>query len=241
MLSENYNTLFKNNLLAFAENIQKTQDNSLISKRYSLFYPSLGKNYLENKELLVFGQATNGWCPKWFIKDVLSQSDKIVLDSIDYSSEDEGKCPLEWINEKWSAYSLFRSFFWNVTYKLVKVKYNMTDTNWNNVMAWSNLMKISPSDYGNPNNEERQSQLELCAKLFKQELEELKPKNALVITNLERWAEPILRHANIQTKTVKGDYLEAIGQHADTKIIVTSRPFIGRHRPFVDEVVKELK
>ena len=240
MLSKNYNTIFKNTLLSFADNIQKTQDNSLISKRYSLFYPSLGKEYLANRQLLVIGQATNGWCPKWFIKDIPVKADKIVSDSIDYSDEDEGKCPLEWINEKWSAYKLFRSFFWNVTYKLVKEKYNRTDTDWNNIIAWSNLMKIAPSDYGNPDSEERQAQLDNCAKLFRQELEDLKPKNVLIITNLDRWAEPILRLANIQTKEKKGNYIQAIGQHADTKIIVTRRPFIGRHRPFIDELCKEL-
>ncbi|MCB9174679.1 MAG: hypothetical protein H6589_08735 [Flavobacteriales bacterium] len=200
----------------------------------------MGKNFLIDRQLLVIGQATNGWKPKWFVKDIPAQTDKIVTDSIDYSSEEKGICPLEWINEKWSAYSLFRSFFWNVTYKLVKEKYNRSDKDWNNIIAWSNLMKIAPSDYGNPNSEERQAQMEGCAKLFIQELEDLKPKNVLIITNLDTWAEPILRLANIQIQEKKGNYIQAIGQHENTKIIVTRRPFIGRHRPFVEELSKEL-
>lgn len=240
MLSETYNTLFKQTLSSFADNIKKSKEDTLIAKQYSLFYPSLGKNYFASRQLLVMGQATNGWEPKWYIKDVPSQSDNLVSVSINESSEEEGTCPLEWVNEKWNAYRLFRSFFWNVTYKLVKAKYNRSDSDWNNIIAWSNLMKIAPADYGNPNGEERQAQLDSCAKLFRQELEDLKPKNVLIITNLDRWAEPILRLANIQTEMKKGNYMEAVGQHADTKIIVTRRPFIGRHRPFVDELCKEL-
>lgn len=240
MLSENYNTIFKNTLLSFADNIQATQYNSLISKSYSIFYPSIGKDYLPSRQLLVYGQATNGWQPKWSIRDIPTKANEIISDSINYSDEENGKCPLEWINEKWSECSLFRSFFWNVTYKLVKEKYNRTDTDWNNIIAWSNLMKIAPSDYGNPDFEERNAQLVCCAKLFKQELEDLKPKNVLLITNLDGWAEPILRLVNIQTEDKKGDYIQALGQYSNTKIIVTRRPFIGRHWPFVNELCKEL-
>lgn len=240
MLTENYNTIFKDTLSSFANNIQKTEINSLISKEYSLFYPSLGKEYLTNRQLLVIGQATNGWCPKWFIKDIPSQLDRIVSSSIDYSSEENGKCPLEWINEKWSELRLFRSFFWNVTYKLVKEKYNRTDSDWHNIIAWSNLMKIAPSDYGNPDNEERQAQLDNCAQLFRQELDDLKPKNVLIITNLETWAEPILRLSKMKYEIKKGNCIQAIGQYADTKILITKRPFIGSHQPFVEELCKEL-
>ncbi len=241
MLSETYNTLFKQTVSSFADNIKQSKDDSLISKKYSSFYPSLGKSFLASRQLLVIGQATNGWHPKWFVKNIPSQTDKIVLDSIDFSGEENGKCPLEWINEKWGAYKLFRSFFWNVTYKLVKAKYNRTDTDWNNIIAWSNLMKIAPADYGNPNNEERQAQLDSCAKLFRQELEDLKPKNVLIITNLDVWAEPILRQASIKIKNVDGNYIQAIGQYEDTKIIVTRRPFFGRHKPFIDEIGNELQ
>lgn len=240
MLSKTYNTIFKNTLLSFAKNIQKTQDNSLISKRYSLFYPSLGKEYNAKRQLLVIGQATNGWHPKWFVKDIPTQIDSIVTDSIDYSSEDNGRCPLEWINEKWCADRLFRSFFWNVTYKIVKQKYNRTDTDWNNIIAWSNLMKIAPSDYGNPDSKEQQAQLDNCAKLFRQELEDLKPKNVIIITNLETWAEPILLLSKIKYEVKKGNFIQAIGQYANTKIIITKRPFIGRHQPFVEELCEEL-
>src|SRR5438128_2361872 len=149
MLSKKYKELFSESLKSFAKNILATEVDWLIEKQFSLFYPSLGKNYSDKCELLVFGQATNGWTPKWFVHEVQKKSDKLVSESINYSSEDEGKCPLEWVNEDkyWNS-KLSHSFFWNVTYKLVKAHYNKTDENWNNIIAWSNLMKIAPADRG---------------------------------------------------------------------------------------------
>ncbi|MBS0647587.1 MAG: hypothetical protein JSR97_13505 [Verrucomicrobia bacterium] len=206
-----------------------------------MFYPSVGKAFHVNRNLLVIGQAANGWNPKWFVKNIPSQADRIIGDSIENSSEENGECPLEWINKKWNSYKLFRSFFWNVTYKLVKETYNRTDTDWNNIIAWTNLMKISPADYGNPNNVERKAQSNNCAKLFMQELKDLKPKNVLIITNLDIWAEPILKQANIEIKNVDGNYIQATGHFSGSKIIVTRRPFFGRHQPFIKEVGNELE
>jgi len=222
-----------------SKNILATEDDALIEKQFSLFYPSLGKNYLDKRELLVFGQATNGWSPKWFVHEVQADSNKLVAESIDYSNEDEGKCPLEWVNEKWTEFNLSHSFFWNVTYKLVKAHYNKTDENWNNIIAWSNLMKIAPAYGGNPNPCEIEAQAENAANLFKQELDDLKPKNVLVITNLKTWARPILEKSKIEFQQIDGEYAEAIGNYNGSRVIVTKRPFIGgKHQLFVDEMTK---
>lgn len=239
-LSESYKSTLKNVLLSFADNIRSTHDISLISKKYSLFCPLIGKNYFDSNEVVIFGQATNGWCPNWFIKDIPKQAEIIVSESIGYSTADDGKCPLEWVNEQWNESCLFRSFFWNVIYKLVKTKYNRADSDWNNIICWSNLIKIAPSDSGNPNYEEIQAQLIDCSILFRKELDDLRPKNVLVITNLEKWAEPILRTAKIEVEKKAGNYIQAIGRHNNSKIIVTRRPYIGPHLPFVEELCKEL-
>lgn len=241
MLSKTYNLLFNETLRNFARQIIATENDKLKGKQFSLFYPLLGKSYLEKRELLIVGQATNGWVPKWFVQEVQENSDKIIADSIGNSIEEGGKCPLEWVNEKWIEYNLTHSFFWNVTYKLVKSHYNMTDGNWNNMIAWSNLMKIAPADRGNPSSMEIEAQMDDAANLFKQEIIDLEPKNVLVITNLKTWAKPILEKAKIQFQQVDGQYAEAIGYYNKSKIIVTKRPFMGgKHQLFVDEMSKLL-
>jgi hypothetical protein len=240
MLTEKYNGLFIETLQSFAKNILATKDNDLIEKQFCLFYPTLGKNYLDKRELLVIGQATRGWSPEFIVNDVKTNYTKLVAESIDFSTGEEGRCPLEWVNEKWKEYKLSHSFFWNVTFKLVKAHYNRTDGNWNNIIAWSNLMKIAPT-YGNPNSREMEAQVDNAANLFKQELDDLKPKNVLIITNLITWARPILEKAKIEFQQVDAEYAEAIGKYNGTNIIVTKRPYIGgRHRPFVDEIASLL-
>lgn len=236
MLTETYNGLFIGTLQNFAKNILATKDNDLIEKQFCLFYPTLGKNYLDKRELLVIGQATRGWSPEFRVHDVKTNYNKLVAESIDFSSGEEGRCPLEWVNEKWEECNFSNSFFWNVTYKLVKAHYSKTDENRNNSIAWSNLMKIAPT-YGNPNSWEMEAQVDNAANLFKQELDDLKPKNVLIITNLKTWARPILEKAKIEFHQVNGEYAEAIGNYNRTKIIVTKRLYIGgRHQPFVDEI-----
>jgi hypothetical protein len=60
--------------------------------------------------------------------------------------------------------------------------YNRTDVNWNNIIAWSNLMKIAPADGGNPDADETETQQQYAAKLFIKELDDLKPRNVLIMT-----------------------------------------------------------
>jgi hypothetical protein len=240
MLTEKYNGLFTEILQSFAKNILATEDNELIEKKFCLFYPTIGEDYLDRHELLVIGQATKGWSPEFFVHDVQMNCDKLVAESIDFSIGDEGKCPLEWVNERWAELKFSHSFFWNVTYKLVKAHYNKTDKNWNNIIAWSNLMKIAPIQ-GNPNSWEMEAQINNAAILFKQELDDLKPKNVLIITNLKTWARPILEKAKIEFQQVDGEYAEAIANYNGTNIIVTKRPYFGgKHQLFIDEMKRFL-
>jgi len=240
MLTIKYNKLFQKTLQKFAEELRKSQDKSFLDKKYSIFYPVIGKDYLANKNLLVVGQATFDWQPVWNIKKVSSGSEKIIKESIDYSETTNEECPLEWINKHWSDWGIYRSVFWNLTYKVVEKKYNKTDENWNNIIAWSNLMKIAPI-YSNPKGEEINAQVDLCAELFKMELDELQPVNVLIITNLEGWAEPILRKSTIHFKIENGNYIQATAKYKKTNIIVTSRQRAMEHLPFIEEISKALK
>jgi hypothetical protein len=239
MLSNDYSQILKDMLISFADQVNKGGEKLYINKAYSLFCPTIGLHYSDNCELLVYGQATNGWANEWTIKNIETDCDKIVKESLEYSTEKTGVCPLEWVNEQWTFYKLYRSFFWNVTYKLVQKYYGKTDDNWTHIIAWSNLMKIAPAKEGNPDDFEYEAQLEHGAKLFRQELLDLKPKNVIVITNLS-WIEPILKKLNISFEKADGVYTEAICKFNNSNIIITKRPFVGKHQPFIDEIANLL-
>ncbi len=146
MLSNDYNKLLFRAVDEFAVDILGSRGVSAYEDQFTLFYPLIGKEYFEKKELLIVGQATNGWSSKFALIQVHQELSQIVEHSRLESTEVEGKCPLEWINQEWTnkKYNLSSSFFWNITYKLVKSFYNRTDTDWNHIIVWSNLMKIAP-------------------------------------------------------------------------------------------------
>ncbi len=56
-----------------------------------------------------------------------------------------------------------------------------------------------------PDDFEYDAQLDYAAKLFRQELIELKPKNVIVMTNLT-WIEPILKKLSIPFEKFDRDY-----------------------------------
>ena len=241
MLTTTYNKLFAQAVDTFCVNIIIKRGESAYDDKFTLFYPLIGKDFHINSDLVIYGQATNGWNSKFSPREVRTKLNEIIKHSISESQEEGSKCSLEWINEHWTnkEYNLFRSFFWNVTYKLVKSFYNRTDANWNNIIAWSNLMKIAPVNGGNPNQEEINAQIEYASKLFKKEIDDLAPKNVLIMTNFKKWAEPVLTGAGIQYKIINGHFVEAIGNYNDSRIIVTKRGFLRMtHNVIIEEISK---
>jgi hypothetical protein len=244
LFSEQYNKLFIENYQSFAENIKKSGTSDQINKDYSLFYPSCGSKDLKEIQFLIFGQATNGWTPT-FKADNLR--DGIFKEAIEFSNTtDEGEyCPLDWINKRWSSDKLYQKFFFNVMYKLAN-RYNNRgndDESWCKNVVWSNLMKISPAAGGNPYGEEWSCQFEGAKKLFTQEIEEIRPKFAIVLTNWD-WAENFVLNNEgffIYEKH-QGEFIQAQGTYKDsTKIIVTRRPPVGNNEQCVDEIIQLIK
>jgi hypothetical protein len=133
-MSPEYNRLFRENLLAFTKAIHNQE------KEYTAFYPIIGKHYAQENHLLVVGQAVNEWLsPGFTIGDDASKLEEHIKLALEESRADGEECALNWVNTNWVESGLYRSFFWNVTYKLVKQKYQKTDENWNEVIAWSNF------------------------------------------------------------------------------------------------------
>jgi len=244
LFSEQYNKLFVENYKAFAKNIEKTENKDLIDKEYSLFFPSCGSKDRSNIQFMIYGQAMNGWEPKFKVNQL---RDSLLEEAIDESNNtDEGEyCPLDWINKKWSSRKLYRKFFFNVMYKLVN-RYNDTsieDENWCKRVIWSNLMKISPAAGGNPYGEEWNCQLEGAKKLFTKEIEEIKPKFVIILTNWD-WAEDFLQNNEgfrIYEKH-QGEFIQADGMFQDSiRIIVTKRQHFGNNDQCVNEIIQLIK
>ena len=100
-------------------------------------------------------------------------------------------------------------------------------------------MKIAPVNGGNPNQEEINAQIEYASKLFKKEIEDLAPKNVLIMTNFKKWAEPVLTGAEIQFKIINGNFVEAIGNYNDSRIIVTKWGILSlTHDAIIEEISK---
>jgi hypothetical protein len=244
LFSEQYNKLFVENYTAFAENIEKSNNRALIDKEYCLFFPSCGSKEISDIQFMIYGQAMNGWKPKFKVSQLRdSLFEEAVVES---NTTDNGQyCPLDWINKNWSSSKLYRKFFFNVMYKLIN-RYNdkgIDDGNWCKNVIWSNLMKISPAAGGNPYGEEWSCQFDGAKKLFTKEIEEINPKFVVLLTNWD-WAEDFIT-ANPDFKVFEkhqGEFIQADGMYQDTtRIIVTRRQHFGNNEQCVNEIIRLIK
>jgi hypothetical protein len=249
--------LFDTKMLELVKHFQNDErlNVSYGDKKYCLFYPSFGVlNDGKSLDFLMYGQAVNGWANDFSFGDKVDL--EFVAEAAAYSNTiNEGdKSPLDWVNINWTnstklnankksqieGYQVFRSFFWNVCYKLVSDYYSnleREDGLWCQNMAWSNLMKIAPKDSGNPNDEEYYAQIEPCVELFKMELDELKPRFAILLTNY-CWAEEFVNALKCESIAQnKEDNIQFIGQYNETNVIVTKRPFRGNSEVWVKELL----
>jgi len=257
-LSADYNDLFSQNILEFKKLTAK-------NRKYAVFYPSFGTRKNERVEFLIYGQAIKGWQPAFNSSEKINH-EVLVKKAIAYSNEYYSKnahSPLDWVNIYWTRtsyrrltkeeklfyprlpHSIFRSFFWNVSYKLIDKYYNYDDESWDwsKKIVWSNLYKIAPAERINPSNQERIWQEALSTRLIKQEIDEIKPKFCIVLTN-DSWWKPFrtaLKSEAIMPSRKGNDIIESIENYKGTKIIVTKRPFIGNSDKHVNEILKLIK
>jgi len=259
-LSEDYDSLYIQNILEF----QKRQlEINKEDNYYVDFYPSLGIKNSETTEFLVCGQAVNGWSSGFGLYEKIDQIK--LLNSIKSSNKylsEKNHTPIDWVNFQWSnsiyndhckeeiirnfydgTYRAYRSFFWNVTYKLICDYYNIDrrSFNWSKKLVWSNLYKIAPED-ANPNWFERELQQPLSSELLKKEIEELNPRFCVVLTNLDWW---LPFRERIQTKIIEYDNsldeIVSLEYYFNTKIIVTNRPKVAKSDKFVEQILELIK
>lgn len=259
-LSDSYNELFIRNIKEFKVKAKK-------DKKYSVFYPSFGSPKNENPEFLIYGQAVKGWEPVFNVSEKFQQQ-AILKNSIIYSNDyyiEKDHSPLDWVNVYWSksyfkktvttksekefyppiSYSTFRSFFWNITYKLICRYYELNEDSWEwtKKMIWSNLYKIAPFENKNPSNEECLWQQKHSIELVKKEIEEINPKFCIVITN-DSWWQPFRESLNTKLLSFSkqaDSVIQSFEKYKNTKIIITTRPFNRDRNKHVIQLLELIK
>ena len=205
--------LYENLLLTIEE-----KKDEFIEKKVSVFNVGVGVAF--NKELLVFGRATNGWCP--FDKTDLINNKLKIIDNINNDN-------LTWVidlfnspDEDWNPH---KSAFWRLIKKFSSELFNDESYEVINNIAWSNIYKISNASKGNPSQKLMSVQIDTAKEILKTELDIFQPKIAIFLTSL-RWARPFLNDLSIEKITTRSDfkYVELIGKYNNTIIIVGQHP-----------------
>jgi hypothetical protein len=211
---------------------------------YSFLYPSFGCDFFLERKILFYGQCINGkWQPSFNLNDEIDS--KIIEKGLEFSNTcDEGESsPLEWVNKNWSEFSLFRSFFWNVAYKLTNKLIGIEDyknsAEWCKYMAWSNLMKVGNVLGGNPNQDEYFAQIDLSVKLFLMELDEIKPEIVILLSGLD-FSEDFVFALGLKPNTVGKEFIIIADKFKDSKIILTRRPQFGSNEKCVEEIIEAI-
>lgn len=255
-LSTEYDSLLQNGINDFLSHYQQSES------KFCVFYPSFGIKPNQKCDFIIYGQALNGWNSEVSPKEqITNQKMQEIILKFNGFLESENHTPLDWVNVQWdkstfeefiknetiseyyyydNPYFVYRSFFWNVVYKLITEYYNLGYPNsvWAKHMVWSNLYKISYPKR-NPDAFQKQLQLENAVELFKKEIEELNPKYCILITN-QQWFDDFNKILKLENElnNNQNNIVTSKYSYLNTKIIVTTRPFQGNSDNHVKEIIK---
>ncbi len=250
-LDKNYDEQFTLMLKTYC-NEQK-----MLEKEYVSFYPQVGKEFQKELDILFIGRAVNGWgtetLPTFSNKKLTSKINDSYFQGIkEYSTDGTGyinKCPLGWLVDEWDNYGMGKRPIFRLIRDIAKEHHvknysKELEENWTHHFAWSNLYKIAPKNGGNPDAKiEWQTQDDHCEKLIEMELEQLQPKYAIFITDMN-WlidGEPYSFIKNAKEEVIiKNDFIEATYLYNKTKIIITKRPEFRPGEEFFNEIKKHI-
>lgn len=259
--SNEYNDLYLENINEFQKEMR------LISKEDNYYvdnYPTFGFKASESCDFIIYGQAPLGWGTGFSLNQEIDRNK--VYSSLIYSNKypfDSDHTPLDWVNVLWTdraaesftankelkdyykdhisnRYRAYRSFFWNVCYKLISdyYQFDRSSRNWAKKLLWSNLYKIAPED-ANPSEIEKIAQKSIAAKLIQKEIDEINPKFVIVLTN-DSWWKPFRNCLNTEPLLIP-EYcreIQSCEKYSDSIIIVTKRPRFGNSDEFVRQILR---
>lgn len=195
--------------------------------KLAIFPTQVGQLYKQcENRMLVIGRCTNGWNHETYMN-----SEDSFLQYL-HSSDSCSYIP-----------NLTNSSFWRVTKRVWNELFSSSyNDDWRDSLAWTNLYRIAPSDYGNPNNQLCESQFKICKELLKLEIEQLKPACILAITGWYGWVDwkENYTFADIFSDLVecKSEQINHIGSFNDIPVVFANRPERKPETPWVNEVVE---
>lgn len=223
------------------------------------FYPALGVPLGSDVDFLMYGQAVGGWHDAIDLRTAVPPGRGEASKS--FSNTPYGSdSPIDWVNARWSKgdlaqitnehqrkyyeqkdseYWAGRSFFWQVTTKVIQGYYGNTephDWSWSKKLVWSNLYKIARQKE-NPLDDVKVLQRRGAVELVRRELEELRPKFCIALTS-DTWWAPF--HRGIGSSLIRtdvGSWVQRIEVLGPSKIIVVKRPFVGDSTGAAKEVL----
>lgn len=264
-LSSEYNNAYQAHLEAFQRRLAHTFSEQ---RRYTDFYPSIGVEEGSSTDVLVYGQAVGGWHEELDYRepipgDRVEKSKRFSnepypghspLDWVNVlwtNGTLNGRPPEEQTHYEGreNGYRAWSSFFWQTTIALMQHRLHITDDEdcgWHKGLVWSNLYKIAPQDYRradakekfNPTETDRALQRPEAVELVRMELEELRPKLCVVLTN-ETWWAPFARGLQVEPVGGKsGKTIERVDEYNGTRIIVVKRGWGVSYKDAVQDIIR---
>jgi hypothetical protein len=185
--SEEFKSLFKELINCFTAEKWKGQ--------ICPFFIQEGKKFpTSSRKILFVGKSVNGW--------VTTSTDIEIL----FNGDSDGKRKIvnrldemSWVvkpNTKRKGVKTYKhSSFWRLIYLVTKsLLLKEKSKEWYDYIAWSNLYKISPKR-GNPTDEMKKLQQEVCCKILDKEIEILQPKFIIFLTS--GWERFYIKHLGL--------------------------------------------
>ncbi len=202
-------------------------------RELSLFCTQWGSNWRRGDSILFVGRATNGW-------DGGLDADAILnLKNTLFNAEDQ----MRWIDDVWTdqpqgSWSGARSPFWRVIRAVTERQH---PDEWYSHIAWSNLCRVSFKDKGNPTDPLFWAQKDECRELLKIDVEELRPRVVVMITDYENWGhwftDVLVGNAAPVTFSHKGCSVNVLRGNGNV-VVVCDRPEGHSEVPLVECIAK---
>lgn len=221
----------------------------------SQFAATKGEKYDQNEvKLLLVGRAPNGWN----LLDENHPTPEKMAEWADDRLYRSAECG-SWVEKRGNAlYAKGQSYrlgtFWNyaeeIWLRLQPPGYTEdTSSVWLENIAWSNLYKLSPES-GNPSDESKELQKQICCEMLKEEVRAFKPTHILMMTGWDGWAENFAdcfkNRDDIGRNICRGEnqnkvYVEATGKIEGVNTVVLCRPEFRKKASYVEAAVKAFR
>lgn len=217
-----------------------------------------GKNY--TGDLLVYGQAVNGWQNSAF-HDADSLVHEVLTDADDYRALYPVVDPRGWHGEvdgKKASYYYKRSKFWKLNYQVSTGAADSSfrdfyirnpldvcafDAAWSQCVVWSNLYKVAFSKGGNPDSEIMSAINDISFRIVLREIDLLQPKRVLFNTGKNFFESLSEDRFGLRKVSKTGNILYA-GQYqtlagGKCKMVVCKRPDEWKAKYTNNDIIRE--